>query len=177
MTKSARPGSTRPRSRRTEISRAARLTLAAAAVAAMAAGCQSAHRASVARGPVIQAPAACGDFKVSIYFESQSAAVTSQADQLIAAAARRARGCDVTGVNVVGLADSLGGADANLALSKARAEAVTRAMRRHGFTTVAFQVAAAGDVGAQTPTGQARPLRRRADVQFHLAPRPPAAGR
>ncbi len=166
-TRAGRAGSTKAG----KIRRAVKLTLAAAAVAALTAGCQSMHRARVARGPVIQAPAACGDFQVSIYFESQSAAVTSQADQLIAAAARRARGCDVTGINVVGLADAVGAADANLALSKARAEAVTRAMRRHGFTAVAFQIAAAGDVGAQTPGGQARPLRRRADVQFHLAPR------
>ena len=134
------------------------------------AGCQSARRPGLARRPVIQAPQACADFTVSIYFESQSARITPQAEQLIAAAARRARGCDVTGVNVVGLADSPGDPNANLILSKERAGAVTRALHRRGFTQVAFQVAAAGAVGAETPAGQARPLRRRADAQFHLAP-------
>lgn len=160
-----------------EVWRAASLALAAAGVLAVAAGCQSMHGAKVARGPVIQAPAACGDFTVAIYFESYSAAITPQADRLIAVAIRRARGCDITGVNVVGLADSPGDPQANLTLSKERAEAVTRALRRNGVTTVAFQVAAAGDVGAQTAAGQARPLRRRADVQFHLAPRTPPGRR
>ena len=157
--------------------RAASLALAAVGVLAMAAGCQSAHRARVARGPVIQAPAACGDFTVAIYFESQSAAITPQANQLIGAATRRTRGCEVTGVKVIGLADAPGSPDANLTLSKERAGAVTRTLRRRGFTTVAFQVAAAGDVGAQTPAGQARPLRRRADVEFHLAPPTPPTRR
>jgi peptidoglycan-associated lipoprotein len=134
------------------------------------AACQSARRPGMARRPVIQAPQACVDFTISIYFESQSARITPQAEQLIAAAARRARGCDVTGVNVVGLADAPGDPNGNLILSKERAGAVTRALLRRGFTQVAFQVAAAGAVGAETPAGQARPLRRRADVQIHLAP-------
>lgn len=150
--------------------RAASLTLAAVGLVILAAGCQSMHRAKVARGPVIQAPAACGDFTVAIYFESQSAAITPQADRLIGAATRRARGCEITGINVIGLADSPGDPHANLALSKERADAVTRVLHSRGFTNVAFQVVAAGDVGAQTAAGQARPLRRRADVQFHLAP-------
>jgi len=160
-----------------EIRRATRLAVAACAVLAIAAGCQSGRKPAVARGPVIVRPAACGDFTVSIYFESRSAAITPQATRLISAAANRARGCSVTGVNVVGLADAPGGADANLALSKQRADSVTRALLRAGFTTVAFQVAARGDAGAQTQTGQERPLRRRADVQFHLAPPTPPASR
>jgi peptidoglycan-associated lipoprotein len=162
---------THPRGRR----RAAGL-MAALGLLAMVVGCQSVKR-PMARGPVIQAPSTCVDFTVSIYFESYSAAITPQARQLIAAAARRARGCDVTGVRVTGLADSPGGPDVNLALSKHRAEAVTLALHGQGFNTVEFQVAAAGDVGSQTAAGQARPLRRRADVQIHLAPRNSSPGR
>ena len=152
--------------------RAARLGLVCAVLVAVA-GCQSARKPVAARGPVILRPAACGDFTVSIYFESTSAAITPQARGLMTAAAARARGCSVTGVNVVGLADAPGSEEVNLALSKRRADAVTRALLRAGFTTVAFQVAAKGDVGAQTGAGQDRPLRRRADVQFHLAPPTP----
>jgi outer membrane protein OmpA-like peptidoglycan-associated protein len=149
--------------------------MAALGALAMGVGCQSAHK-PMARGPVIQAPSACADFIVSIYFESYSAAITPQARQVIAAAAQRTRGCDVTGVHVTGLADTPGGPDANLALSKHRADAVTLAFHRQGIDNVEFQVAAAGDAGAQTPAGQARPLRRRADVQFHLAPRKRTGG-
>lgn len=152
------------------VRRIAGLTVAACAVLAMVAGCQSARKPAVARGPVIVRPAVCGDFTASIYFESRSAVITPQATRSLAAAASRARGCSVIGVNVLGLADAPGSADANLALSRQRADAVTRALLRAGFTTVAFQVAAKGDAGAQTRTGQERPLRRRADVQFHLAP-------
>jgi len=154
--------------------RLARLTLVCVALAVVA-GCQSARKPAASRGPVIVRPAACADFTVSIYFESTSAAITPQAERLLTAAATRAKGCSVTGVNVVGLADAPGSADANLALSRRRADAVTRALLRRGFTTVAFQVAAKGDVGAQTGAGQDRPLRRRADVQFHLAPPTPPA--
>ncbi|MGI8841527.1 MAG: OmpA family protein [Caulobacteraceae bacterium] len=167
---------TTPRHSR-DIGRAAAFAAAVALATLTLAGCQSARpgKAAVARGPVIQAPAAaCADFTSTIYFESESARVTPQADQLLAAAARRARGCDVTGVKVFGLADAAGAPGANLLLSRQRADAVTRVLHRRGFTTVAFQEDAAGAAGAETPGGQARPLRRRAVVEFHLAPpRPP----
>ncbi len=160
--------------------RAASLALASASLGAVVAGCQSIHRpmaAPTVRGPVIQSPLACADFTVSLYFESESSTVTPQAAQLLSAAQRRAKGCNVTGINVVGLADAPGAAGVNLALSKRRADAVTRALHRVGFTTVAFQVAARGDAGAETGAGQERPLRRRADVQFHLAAPPSAPAR
>ena len=139
---------------------------------ALTGGCQSV-RGPRAKGPIIVAPAVCVDFTFPIYFESQSAAVTREAGNLIAAAAQRAKGCAVTGIVVVGLADARGSAGANLALSKRRAEAVTRALHGRGFNNVAFQVAAAGNSGARTVVGEARPLQRRADVQVHLAPEPP----
>lgn len=161
----------------THPSRRARAALIAAVGAlAMVAGCQTLHK-TVARGPVIQSAAACADFNVSIYFESYSAAITPQARQVIAVAAQRTSGCDVTGVHVTGLADLPGGPGANLTLSKQRADAVTRAFHQRGIDNVEFQVAAAGDAGAQTPAGQARPLRRRADVQVHLTPKPPNPSR
>jgi peptidoglycan-associated lipoprotein len=158
-----------------KIGRVAALTAAVGALAAVA-GCQSAPKPR-AEGSVIQAPPACGDFTVSIYFESYSATITPQAKQVIAAATRRTRSCDVTGVRVTGLADSPGTPGANLVLSKQRADAVTLALHERGIDKVAFLVAAAGDVGAQTPAGQARPLRRRAVVEFHLAPGAPGQGR
>jgi len=64
-------------------------------------------------------------------------------------------------------------AAANLALSQKRANAVKAALHAHGFDKVDIQTAAAGDAGAQTAAGQNKPVRRRADITFHLAP-PPA---
>ena len=84
--------------------------------------------------------------------------------------ARRLKRCDVTGIDVVGLADAPGGPEINLPLSKARAEAVTALLGRRGFKDLEFRVAAAGDAGAQTASGEARPLRRRVDVTFHVSP-------
>lgn len=140
---------------------------------ALLAGCHTAPARKPA--PVIVAPSVCADFTVSIYFEPRSAAVTAEARSVIDLALRQSRGCRVTGVQVLGLADAPGDPDANLALSKARAASVAKVLAHRGLTTVEFQLAAAGDAGAQTRSGEARPLRRRADVQFHfMSPAAPA---
>jgi outer membrane protein OmpA-like peptidoglycan-associated protein len=139
-----------------------------AAAAAALSGCAS---SSSSRGPLVETPPACIDFDISIYFEAGSARLTREAADLLRVAATRSKGCSVSMVDVIGLADTPGDPDANLQLSKQRANAVTRALARQGFRIVSFDVAAAGDAGAQTPLGQSRPLRRRADVRFHVTPR------
>jgi outer membrane protein OmpA-like peptidoglycan-associated protein len=112
---------------------------------------------------------ACEDFTVQIYFETESAALTNEARSVLKGAETLAKGCKVASVRVIGLADAKGGApDANLALSKKRADTVTRALAKSGFANVDFEVGAAGDAGATTSNGEARPLRRRADIKFDL---------
>ena len=49
---------------------------------------------------------------------------------------------------------------------------VTAALARVGLSDVRFDTAAAGEAGSETRSGHARPLRRRADLTLHLAPRP-----
>lgn len=141
--------------------------IAVAAIGMMASGCASGPWPK-SRDQIETAPAACDDFSVSIYFDSDSAAVTREARQVLAGAAATARGCTTRNVHVVGLADAVGAPDANLALSKRRAASVTAALARAGFRQVSFEVTAAGDAGAVTGDGEARPLRRRADVRFDL---------
>ncbi|MHB8530512.1 MAG: OmpA family protein [Caulobacteraceae bacterium] len=133
------------------------------------AGCKTLQ---VRRGAVVTALPACADFTVQIYFESRSAVLTREAREVVDAAARRARRCQVAAIDVLGLADAPGAPAANLALSNGRANAVTKALARRGFPPIAFRVVAAGDVGAQTPSGAEQPLRRRAEVVFHVQPRP-----
>ncbi|HEY1448384.1 MAG TPA: OmpA family protein, partial [Caulobacteraceae bacterium] len=133
-------------------------------------GCQEPRKTPA--GPLIVAPSHCADINFPIYFEPRSSAVTQEADQLVAAARDQARGCAVTGIVVVGLADAPGSPDANLELSKRRASAVTSELARRGFTNVEFREAAVGAAGASTPAGADRPLRRRADVSIHLASKP-----
>ncbi|MBV8592751.1 MAG: OmpA family protein [Caulobacteraceae bacterium] len=146
------------------------LAAAAAASLAVLAACQGVtpHRH---KGPLIVTPSACADFTVQIYFEAGSAALTHPAAAILNAAAARTGPCRVTGVDVVGLSDPIGDPAANLELSKRRANAVTLALHQRGLDQVEFKVAAAGEAGAQTPSGAVRPVRRRVDVSFRMSPK------
>lgn len=123
-----------------------------------------------ARERIVKAPPRCIDQTVQIYFEPFSAEVTREGRAVLAAAATQSKACKVTGVDVLGLADATGDTAANLELSKRRAQAVTGALAGVGLPAAEFKVAAAGDSGAVTTDGRARPLRRRADIVLHLSP-------
>ena len=122
-----------------------------------------------ARDRIVKAPTTCVDQTVQIYFEPQSAELTREGKAVINAAAGSARGCKVASVEVLGLADAVGAAGDNLELSKRRAQSVTAALASAGLPAAEFRVSAAGDAGATTSGGQARPLRRRADIVLHLS--------
>jgi len=47
---------------------------------------------------------------------------------------------------------------------------VTAALSAAGLPAGEFKLSAAGEAGAVTSSGKARPLRRRVDVVLHLAP-------
>ena len=125
----------------------------------------------VLRKPVAVAPPVCAGFQASLYFDRDSAQLTREARRVLGDAKVRARNCVVRSVRVVGLADAVGAPEANLALSRRRAEAVSRALARVGFAKAEVDVAAVGDAGSISASGAAAPLRRRADVLFDLAPR------
>lgn len=124
-----------------------------------------------ARDKLVRAPSRCVDQTVQVYFEPDSAEVTNEGRAVIKAAADGARGCQVTAVEVLGLADAVGAPDANLDLSKRRAQSVTAALAGAGLPAAEFKVAAAGQTGAMTADGKAAPLRRRADVTLRLSDR------
>lgn len=119
--------------------------------------------------PVAAAGPTCAGFTSSIYFDQDSAVLTPEARMVLASARTQARGCQIRGVRVVGLADAVGASEANLALSKRRADTVSSALAAHGFGRADFDLAAVGDLGAAS-SGVAAPLRRRADIIFDLAP-------
>jgi outer membrane protein OmpA-like peptidoglycan-associated protein len=124
-----------------------------------------------ARDRIVRASPRCGDQTAQIYFDSFSAEVTKEGRAVIAAAAQQAKSCKVTGVDVLGLADSAGGRpDSNLELSKRRAQAVTAALAGAGLPAAEFKITAVGETGSTTTDGRSRPLRRRADIIVHLAP-------
>jgi len=112
----------------------------------------------------------CSDFSFPIYFETNSARLTDAGAQLVREAAERVRGCALGRIDVVGLAD-VGGTDArNLAVSRERAEAVADALARAGLPRPAFDIDAAGTLGAATPDGRPEPVRRRTEVVIRAAP-------
>jgi peptidoglycan-associated lipoprotein len=122
------------------------------------------------RERIVRAPVRCADQTVQIYFEAKSAEVTKEGRAVIVAAAAQARPCKVASVEVLGLTDAVGAADANLELSKRRAESVTAALDAAGLPVGEFKLTALGETGATTADGRARPLRRRADIVLHLTP-------
>ena len=97
--------------------------------------------------------------------------LTPAARRAIGLTATQLQGCEIKTVQVLGLASSTGGADANQALSEQRALAVAEALTAAGWPTPAFELTAAGDQGATTPSGVAEPLRRRTEVLVEAAPR------
>jgi len=145
---------------------AANLLLGAALLAGLSA-CTTTHR----RDRIVRAPVACADQTVQVYFEESSAELTRESQAVIGAAAQASKVCVVTRVEVLGLADATGAPDANLDLSKRRAEVVTAALAKAGVPAAAVTIAAAGQSGAVNTAGQTRPLRRRADVVLHMKPR------
>jgi peptidoglycan-associated lipoprotein len=134
----------------------------------LVAGCASTPTPK-SRSQIVEMAPSCEDFAVQIYFESQSAQLTNEARSVLKGAGDLTKGCKVASVRVIGLADAVGGGpDSNLALSKQRADTVTRALDKIGFKKVDFEVGAVGDAGAVNRAGEARPLRRRADIKFDL---------
>ena len=117
------------------------------------------------------APNVCRDLTVSIYFDRDSAVLTRESRAVLNGAGELARGCALGQVDVLGLADAVGDPDVNLDLSKRRADAVRASVARMGFQIVNINVGAIGEQGAVTPGGLEKPLRRRAEVTFHLRPR------
>lgn len=140
-----------------------------AAVAAMAAGLAACATIDRARERFVRIPNRCADQTVQIYFEPGAAEVTDEGRAVIRQAADEARGCTVGRVEVTGLSDAAGASDANLELSKRRAQSVTAALASAGLPAAEFRVAAAGETGSATADGSTTPLRRRADVLLRMS--------
>lgn len=141
-----------------------------AVVAVLVLGLSACATVKSARDRIVRAPVRCTDHTVQIYFEPDSAAVTKEGRAVLRMAAADSKGCKVAAVEVLGLADAAGAPEANLELSKRRAQAVTEALTEAGLPAAEFKVAAAGQAGATDSKGDARVLRRRTDVVLHLSP-------
>jgi outer membrane protein OmpA-like peptidoglycan-associated protein len=132
----------------------------------VASGCAS---VSDPRAKIVKEASACQDLTVQIYFEPDSAEVSAEGLAVLNEAAAEAKPCKVGRVLVLGLADAVGAPAANLEISKRRAGAVTRALNATGLPAAEFDLAAVGQTGAVTAEGDARLLRRRADITIELS--------
>lgn len=142
-------------------------TIVALGAGLVLAGCSTGPRQ---RSDIVKAPAACEDVTVQIYFEPDSAEVTSEGQAVLAQAAKQAKLCKIDRVRVLGLAEAVGAPAANMSISKQRVSAVTSALIANGLPNAEFELTAAGRSGAITQEGQAQPIRRRADVTVELSP-------
>lgn len=143
-----------------------RATVLIVTAAVALAGCQTVRNA---RDRWVKAPPRCEDQTVQIYFEPDQAELTPEGRGVITEAANLARGCAVGRVSVIGLADAAGAPNANMELSKRRAQSVTAALVAARLPAGEFQVEAAGQAGAVTADGKTAPLRRRVDVTLHMS--------
>lgn len=146
--------------------RAASKTAILTAAALVLSGCAAAGRL---QDRLVRRPATCADRTIQIYFEADSAAVTREGSEVIRRAAQEVRHCRVERIDVTGLADAAGAPQANLDLSRRRAQSVAAALIAQRLPAPEIAVSAIGQEGALTQEGQARPLRRRADITLHLA--------
>ena len=135
------------------------LTLAAAGAALI--GLQACSSVDRMRGWM---GSPCHDTTVSLYFDTGSDAVPDLGLQIVGATAKRLRQCRVREIRLLGLADSSGSPEANLDLSKRRADHVLDAFVSAGLPVPKYTLTAAGDKGAVTAKGAIEPVRRRVDV-------------
>ena len=137
---------------------------------AILAGC-STPGAYKKRSDLVSNPAACAAKRFEVYFDQDQARLTVAAREAISLTATQLQGCDVTKVQVLGLADArTGTAASNQSLSERRARSVAEALAGVGLPAPAFEVAAAGAEGAVV-NGVNDPLRRRTEVMIEAKPR------
>ncbi|MNK94198.1 Outer membrane protein A precursor [compost metagenome] len=123
------------------------------------------------RSDLVSNPAACAAKRFEVYFDQDQARLTTAAREAIGLTATQLQGCDVTKVQVLGLADArTGTAASNQSLSERRARSVAEALAGVGLPAPAFEVAAAGADGAVV-NGVNDPLRRRTEVLIEARPR------
>ena len=122
------------------------LVVAGVAAATVLGGCAQTHR-MLTRAQLVREAPVCEGASFVIYFNEGSDRLTRPANQLLAETARRYRGCEVTGVRVVGLADATGSPVDNLSLSQRRARSVAAALAKQGLPPATYELAAGGEIG------------------------------
>jgi len=143
--------------------------LAASAVCLMLAACER-RPPRLAPRPVARSTPMCSNVSFPIYFEKGSDQLTASARAVVDASVEQVRGCRVSQIEVLGLADADGPRLRNLELSRRRAHTVAQALQGDGLPTPVFDIEAIGEAGAKAADGRPEPLRRRTEVVIHANP-------
>ena len=145
-----------------------RVLPAALAAGLLLAGCAAMEKvrhhepATAAAAP---AAPACGARDVNVYFEGQTADISSEAKEVIDLMAKSLDGCHIDHVRIVGFTDEGGLVEANDELSRQRALAMSTYLEEHyHWPHDSMEKRAAGERGAVTGDGLTAPMRRRARV-------------
>jgi len=149
--------------------RRARFLLIIGALGLMAAACAETPAPKPTPVAAVKLPPACADFSFPIYFEKGSDQLTTAARAVIDTGVQQTRGCKVSKIEVLGLADADGPRLRNLELSRRRADAVAKALAGEGLPAPVFDIEAIGEAGARAPDGKPEPLRRRTEVVIHAS--------
>ena len=100
-----------------------------------------------------------------VFFQPRSAALDRPAQQVVAAAAKTARGNPLARLTVTGAADTVGTTPDNIRLSQERASAVAAALVADGVPPGRVSAKGIGEVGSLPASQQAA---RRAIIHFGL---------
>lgn len=107
-----------------------------------------------------------GASKYMVFFDFGGSSLTRAAHQIISQAARDAKSNGTRHFEIVGHTDTVGGNAANLALSRARAQAVKSALVARGFRAGNIHITGAGEGALMVATadGVKQPENRRAEI-------------
>ena len=100
-----------------------------------------------------QQPPDCLSGTFDIYFDEYEAELPRASREVLNTAQKRLKGCVIEQVIIVGMAGAKGGEQANMDLSIKRVGAIADALAEGGWPRDKFELRAAGEAGATTPTG------------------------
>lgn len=106
----------------------------------------------------------CGPQKLVFYFGSWETALNEIAQKEIAMVQSKLAGCAIDSVKIVGMAGAPGDVEANMDVSRKRADTVADALAAGGWPRDRFAIEVRGEDGATTSDGLDKPMRRRAEV-------------